>query len=73
MNEEQNINEPQKPAPLQGDVISRFYAVFSDYGNDLTQKSIWFDNPEKAIEYKNDKMKAKGKYIILEKSGENGL
>lgn len=67
-----NDEEQIQPSCLGG-VISRFYAVFSDYGHDLTQKSIWFDNPEKAIEYKNDKMNAKGKYIILERSGENGL
>jgi hypothetical protein len=54
-------------------VISRFYAVFSDYGHDLTQKSIWFTDPQKAIDFKNDKMNAKGKYIILERPGENGL
>ena len=56
-----------------GAVTNRFYAVFSDYGHDLAQKSIWFADPQKAIDFKNDKINAKGKYIILEKSGENGL
>jgi len=65
----ENENEPS----CLGAVISRFYAVFSDYGHDLTQKSIWFTDPQKAIDFKNDKMNAKGKYIILERSGENGL
>jgi hypothetical protein len=68
------ISDNTQAKPLdKTTVISRFYAVFSDYGHDLTQKSIWFTDPQKAIDFKNDKMNAKGKYIILERSGENGL
>ena len=73
MSTEKTLLEAQPQQSCLDAVVSRFYAVFSDYGHDLTQKSIWFDNPQKAIDYKNDKMNKKGKYIILEKSGENGL
>lgn len=73
MNIDKTSIENESQTSCLGVVISRFYAVFSDYGHDLTQKSIWFNSPEKAIEYKNNKMNAKGKYIILERSGENGL
>lgn len=57
----------------QGAVISRFYAVFSDYGTDFSQRSIWFDDVNKAIKVKQEMISRKGKFIILEKSGENGL
>jgi len=73
MSTENSSKKHEDKALSQDAVISRFYAVFLDHGHDLTQKSIWFDNPQKAIEYKNDKMNTKGKYIILERSGENGL
>jgi hypothetical protein len=73
MNTEKTSIENESQPSCLGAVIRRFYAVFSDHGNDLTQKSIWFDDPQKAIDYKNDKMNTKGKYIILEKSGKNGL
>jgi len=70
---QENFNTEETINRDLGTIIKRFYAVFSDYGHDLTQRSIWFDNPEKAVEFKNDKMNGKGTYIILEKSCENGL
>lgn len=53
--------------------ITRFYAVFQNYGHDLTQKSIWFDSPQKAIDYMTDEDLPIRRYIILEKTGEYGL
>ena len=67
MNEE--LNQPS----CLGGVIRRFYAVFSDYGQDFSQRSIWFDNIDKAVSFKKEMESRKGKFIILEKSGENGL
>lgn len=66
-------NEETKPASCQTAVISRFYAVFSDYGTDFSQRSIWFDDVNKAIDFKQEMIGRKGKFIILEKSGEKGL
>jgi len=62
-----------KQSLSQPTVISRFYAVFSDYGQDLSQRSIWFDNIDKAVSFKKEMENKKGKFIILEKSGLNGL
>jgi hypothetical protein len=73
MIEEKNINEPQSPVFLVGAAIIRFYAVFSDYGTDFSQRSIWFNDINEAIEFKQEMSSRKGKFIILEKAGENGL
>lgn len=73
MKKAKSINEAQRPNLRLGAVISRFYAVFSDYGTDFSQRSIWFDDINKAIKFKQEMIGRKGKFIILEKSGENGL
>jgi hypothetical protein len=70
---EQNADEKLSSALRKTAVISRFYAVFSEYGQDFSQKSIWFDNIDKAVSFKKEMERRKGKFIILEKSGENGL
>jgi hypothetical protein len=70
--EKTSLENETKPSCL-GAVISRFYAVFSDYGQDFSQRSIWFDNIDKVIILKKEMESRKGKFIILEKSGENGL
>ncbi len=45
---------------------NRVYAVFQHYGGaDYTQRSIWFEEREKAIEYIKDNQH-KGKLVILE-------
>ena len=71
--EHENLNKQETANSDLGAVISRFYAVFSDYGTDFSQRSIWFDCIDKAIDCKQEMIGRKGKFIILEKSGENGL
>jgi len=73
MNTKKTLLESQNQPSCLGAVISRFYAVFSDYGQDFSQRSIWFDNIDKAVSFKKEMESRKGKFIILEKSGENGL
>jgi hypothetical protein len=73
MNTEKTQLEAESQPSCLAAVISRFYAVFSDYGTDFSQRSIWFDDINKAIKVKQEMIGRKGKFIILEKSGENGL
>jgi hypothetical protein len=73
MSTDKTLLKAEGQPSCSGAGISRFYAVFSDYGQDFSQRSIWFDNIDKAIILKKEMESRKGKFIILEKSGEKGL